>query len=200
MYLVNFSSVLSNFTTVIVTKTTKRRDTECSTFCPINRTIADSPRYYRLIGLQLWLLTLHYFILHFILTCKNRPIERRINMAVADCKCLYLSALTFVNRRAKQRLAPLLSSVSNCMKNFILREKIYPGKWINTIIKKLFIIWLYTTMDLINNVKTQHGSNGKVYSGTHACSQMNCSRNRRAPCIYITGESPALSIRPRRQH
>lgn len=32
MYLVNFSSVLSNFTTVIVTKTTKRRDTECSTF------------------------------------------------------------------------------------------------------------------------------------------------------------------------
>lgn len=138
MYLVNFSSVLSSFTTVIVTKTTKRRDTECSTctFCPINRTIADSPRYYRLIGLQLWLLTLHYFILHFIQTCKNRPIERRINMAVADCKCLYLSALTFVNRRAKQRLAPLLSSVSNCMKNFILREKIYPGKWINTIIKK----------------------------------------------------------------
>lgn len=53
MYLVNFSSVLSNFTTVIVTKTTKRRDTECSTFCLINRTIADSPRYYRLIGLQL---------------------------------------------------------------------------------------------------------------------------------------------------
>lgn len=136
MYLVNFSGVLSNFTTVIVTKTTKRRDTECSTFCLINRTIADSPCYYRLIGLQLWLLTLHYFILHFILTCKNRPIERRINMAVADCKCLYLSALTFVNRRAKQRLAPLLSSVSNCMKNFILREKIYPGKWINTIIKK----------------------------------------------------------------
>lgn len=136
MYLVNFSSVLSNFTTVIVTKTTERRDTECSTFCLINRAIADSPCYYRLIGLQLGLLTLHYFILHFILTCKNRPIERRINMAVADCKCLYLSALTFVNRRAKQRLAPLLSTVSNWMKNFILREKIYPGKWINTIIKK----------------------------------------------------------------
>lgn len=53
MYLVNLSSVLSNFTTVIVTKTTKRRDTECSTFSPINRTIADSPCYYRLIGLQL---------------------------------------------------------------------------------------------------------------------------------------------------
>lgn len=51
-------------------------------------------------------------------------------------------------------------------------------------------------MDLINNVKNQHDSNGKVYSGTHACSQMNCSRNRRAPCIYITGKYPAFFVRP----
>lgn len=49
-------------------------------------------------------------------------------------------------------------------------------------------------MDLINNVKSQHGSNGKVHSGTHACSQMNCSRNRRTPCIYITGKYPAFFV------